>query len=159
MTSLSKRPNRRRRGNALVEFSLMMPWLVFLFTGTFDFGFYSYSLISVENAARAAALHASANTTTAADQSGACAIAIQELNGLPNIGSSFSSSCNAAPIQVSVSYCDGTTPCTGSSTSADGQPAAFVTITYQLPPLFHLPVTGLQSITRTVEMRLRDLAQ
>jgi Flp pilus assembly protein TadG len=155
-----KRPaNRPRRGNALIEFSLLMPWLVFLFTGTFDFGFYSYSLISVENAARAAALHTSGNSSTAADQAGACSIAIQELSGLPNVGSSFSSSCGASPIRVSATYCDGTTACTGSSTSADGQPASFVTVTYQLPPMFHLPLSGLQSITRTVEMRLRDIAQ
>src|SRR5215469_10770239 len=95
-----KLTDRRRRGNALVEFSLLMPWLVFLFTGAFDCGFYAYSLISVENAASAAALRASANTTTATDQAGACAIAIQELRGLPNIPANLSNSCGSAPLQV-----------------------------------------------------------
>lgn len=29
----------RERGNALIEFSLLLPWLFMLFTGVFDFGF------------------------------------------------------------------------------------------------------------------------
>ena len=149
----------RRQGNALVEFSFLLPWIVLLFTGTFDFGYYAYSLISVENAARSAALHLSANSSTAVDQSGACAIVIQELKGLPNIGSNFSSACNSAPIQVTAMYCDGSTPCSGSSTSADGSPAAYVAVVYQLPAMFHVPFNGVQAITRTVEMRLRDIDQ
>ena len=153
-----KSSNRGRRGNSLVEFSLLLPWLVFLFTGTFDCGFYAYSLISVENAARSAALRASSNSSTAADQSGACSIAVQELKGLPNV-STGNSSCSSAPIQVTATYCDSSTACTGSATSADGHSAAFVAVTYQLPPLFHMPFSGLRTVTRTVEMRLRDIAQ
>ena len=149
----------RERGNALVEFAFLLPWIVLLFTGTFDCGYYAYSLISVENAARSAALHVSANASTAGDQSGACAIVIQELKGLPNVGVNFSSSCNAAPIQVTATYCDGSAACAGSSTSADGSPAAYVSVVYQLPAMFHVPFSGLQSITRTVEMRLRDIDQ
>jgi Flp pilus assembly protein TadG len=45
----------RRAGNSIVEFSLMAPWILFLFAGAFDWGFYAYALISVQNAARVAA--------------------------------------------------------------------------------------------------------
>ncbi len=43
---------RRRSGNSIIELTFMMPWLVFLFVGVFDFGFYAYALIAVQNAAQ-----------------------------------------------------------------------------------------------------------
>ncbi|HEY3376701.1 MAG TPA: TadE family protein, partial [Armatimonadota bacterium] len=51
-----------RRGQAMVEVTLMAPWIVFLFIGIFDFGFYAYAAICTQNAARAVAL-ASAQTS------------------------------------------------------------------------------------------------
>jgi hypothetical protein len=124
-----------------------------------DAGFAIYGLIAVQNAARVAALHGSANVNTASDQAGACALVLQELKGLPKIGSSFSSNCNSAPITVTANYCDSSTPCTGSTTSIDNGPATYVAVTYQMPQLFNLPISGLSSITRTSEMRLRDPLQ
>src|SRR5579863_10102058 len=38
-----------RKGNSLIEFSLLMPWYFFLFVGVYDFGFYAYSLIALED--------------------------------------------------------------------------------------------------------------
>jgi Flp pilus assembly protein TadG len=146
----------REQGNSLIEFVLVAPWFFLLFTGVVDAGFATYGLIAVENAARVAALHGAANLVTASDQAGACSLVIQELQGLPQIGSSFSSSCNGSPVTVTVNYCDSSTPCTGSATSVDNGPATFVAVTYQLPQLFQLPISGLTSITRTAEMRLRD---
>jgi Flp pilus assembly protein TadG len=153
---MKKRNNSGKRGNSLVEFALIAPWFFVLFTGVTDAGFATYGLIAVQNAARVAAIHSAENVTTASDQAGACALVLQELKGLPKVGSSFTSSCNADPITVTVNYCDGTTPCSGSTTSIDNGPAAFVTVTYQLPPMLQLPLRGLSSITRTAEMRLRD---
>lgn len=147
---------RNQKGNSIIEFSLLMPWFLFLFTGVFDFGYYSYALIAVENAARVAALHSSANSTTANDQAGACALAAQELAGLPNVGSAYSGGCTANPVTVTSNYCDGSTACYGSTDSVDGGPAAYVTVTYQMPPLFRIPIPGVTSITRSAEMRLRD---
>jgi len=144
------------KGNSIVEFSLLLPWFIFLFTGIFDFGFYSYALIGVENAARVAVLHTAATTATAGDQSGACALAAQELTGLPNVGPTYTGSCNSNPITVTSTYCDNSTPCTGTSKSVDGGPATFVSVTYQMPPLFRIPIPGVTSITRTAEMRLRE---
>jgi len=146
----------RESGNSLIEFALIAPWFFFLFTGVADAGFATYGLIAVQNAARVAALHGAANATAAADQAGACTLVLQELKGLPKIGSSFSSSCNADPVTVTTSYCDGTTPCSGSTTSVDSGPAAYVTVSYRLPSMFQLPISGLSLITRTAEMRLRD---
>jgi len=146
-------------GNALIEFSLFLPWLVFLFTAVFDFGFYAYAFISVENAARAGVLQASVNSATASNQAGACRIALDALRGLPNIGSSFTSGCSSNPVTVTCAYCDGTTVCPGGSQSADGGPASVVTVTYQMPPLFHFPLRPGDSITRTAQMRLGDTSQ
>jgi Flp pilus assembly protein TadG len=155
-STMTKHNKSRKSGNALVEFALISPWFFLLFTGVMNAGFATYGLIAVQNAARVAALHDAGNVSSASDQSGACALVIQQLKGLPNVGSSFSSSCNADPVTVTVNYCDGTTPCTGSTNSADNGPAAFVSVTYRLPQLFQLPIGGLSTITRTAEMRLRD---
>ena len=40
--------NRRERGNSIIEFSLMTPWLILLFIGAMDWGFYAYALICTE---------------------------------------------------------------------------------------------------------------
>jgi hypothetical protein len=143
-------------GNSIIEFSLLLPWFLFLFTGVFDFGFYAYALIAVENAARVAVLHSAANAATAGDQGGACSLAVQELTGLPNVGPSYNGACNADPITVTSVYCDSSAPCSGSSGSVDGGPAAYVTVKYRMPPLFRIPIPGVASITRIAEMRLRD---
>ena len=40
-----------RRGSSVVETAFMMPWIVFLFIGVLDMGFYSYALITAARAA------------------------------------------------------------------------------------------------------------
>ena len=147
------------RGNAVVEFTLLLPWLFMLFTAVFDFGFYAYALIAVENAVRVAALHGAANSVAAGDQAGACSLVVEELRGLPNINQSFSSSCNSDPVTVSSQYCDGTTACATGVNSADNGPAVFVSVTYQMPVMFRVPIQGVSKITRTAQMRLRDNSQ
>ena len=154
--NVRKRTKKGRAGNSIVEFSWLLPWFIFLYTGVFDFGFYAYALSAVENAARVAVLHSAAGTATAGDQSGACNLAVQELIGLPNVGAAYSGGCTSDPITVTSAYCDGTTHCTGSTGSVDGGPAAYVTVMYQMPPLFRIPIAGVARITRTAEMRLRD---
>jgi hypothetical protein len=58
---------RRDRGHAVVEISLLAPWILFLFVGTLDLGFYSYALICTQKAARVAVTHTSSRSATAAD--------------------------------------------------------------------------------------------
>ena len=60
-------PASRRSGNSIIEVTFMMPWLLFLFVGVFDFGFYAYALIATQNAARAVAVHNSISKTAATD--------------------------------------------------------------------------------------------
>jgi Flp pilus assembly protein TadG len=144
------------RGNSVVEFALMLPWLLLMFTGLFDFGFYAYALIAVENASRVAVLHCNANVSAASDQGGACSLATQELIGLPNITAASTGACTGDPVTVTTGYCDGQTACGAAGTSADGAPAAYVTVKYRVPPMFRLPIPGVTYITRAAEMRLRD---
>src|SRR5579884_1650776 len=85
------RHRRGRRGNNIIEFTFLMPWYVFLFVGAYDFGFYSYSLISTTTAARAVAnycAHSLSNATNCAntglpEYATACSYALNTLKYLP----------------------------------------------------------------------------
>ncbi len=141
-----------------MEFALIAPLLFPLILVIFDFGLYAYGFISVQNAARVAVLRNSGGVESAADQAGACTMAIEELRGMPNIGTSFSSSCGGAPVSVTaVLLCPTITNCSGSTASIDSHPAAQVTVTYSVPDLFRFPLIAPRSITRSSQMRMRSL--
>lgn len=135
----------KRRGHAVVELSLLMPWIYFLFVGALDFGFYSYALISVENAARIAALSGGSSVTVSASQADACYHVQRELAKMPN-ASSFPFGCDAAPLLVTV------TPYTDS----EGMPATRIQVNYDTVTLIPIPglVPGKVTISRTVHMRV-----
>lgn len=132
----------------------MMPWLIFLFIGAMDWGFYAYALISTEAAARVACLYASTSTTTASDGTTVCTYALEQLRKMPNVGTALTSCgsgtavSSTAPVGISVSTVLG----------PDSQNAAQVSVTY-FTPVF-LPMTGSLprqvTITRTVQMRMRS---
>lgn len=146
----SARPRRGRTGSAMIEFCLLMPWYIFLFAGTFDFGFYSYALIATSNAARVSAVYCSASSTTCASNSYVCTnYVLTQLSYMPNIGSTVTS-CNASPLTVTASY---PTPATG---CADTYSCTSVTVTYVTPELVPIPgvFPGQLTITKTVQMRL-----
>lgn len=148
----------REKGNAIIEFALIAPLLFPLMLIVFDFGLYAYAFISVQNAARVGALRNSGGLDSATDQASACAMAIEELRGMPNIGSSFSSACGSSPVSVSaVLLCPTTTNCSGSSATVDKEPAAKVTVTYSVPNLFRFPLIAPRSISRSSQMRMRSL--
>ncbi len=141
----SKRASER--GSTFVEFALLFPMLFFLVIGTFDVGYLINALISVENAARIAALDTSASSGTAGISSIACADVLKELAELPNHGQ-LPSSCNASPLKVTA---------TAIAAGPDGKPASQVTVTYQTIQLIPVPgVPGSLSITRVVEMSDRS---
>jgi Flp pilus assembly protein TadG len=135
----------KRRGGALIELTLLSPWVFFLFIGIVDLGFYTYALIAVENATRIAAEYTSSSTLTQADQSGACTKVLLELANLPNVAPL--SSCGAAPLTVTAT----------ASTGPDGKPASTVSIAYRSISL--IPIPGLLqsqlNVTRTTQMRVR----
>jgi Flp pilus assembly protein TadG len=139
-----RRDNKRRKGHSVLEMTLMAPWLFFLFAGAFDFGMYANAFISVENAARVAAMRTSANTAVAADSAWACQAVLPEMNSLPN--AKTLSNCAALPLTVTA------TQVTGS----DGSPASRVSVTYRTVQLIPIPgLSGLMTITRTAQMRVR----
>src|ERR1700692_4984233 len=92
---------RRQKGQAVLEVTLLAPFIFFLFAGVLDMGFYSYALISTENAARVAAMYNSTGTSTAADSAGACTYALAELNSMSNVRGL--SGCDALPVRVTAS--------------------------------------------------------
>jgi len=145
-----------RRGSAIFEFAVVAPVLFPLLLALVNFGINACAFISVENAARVAAIRNSGGMESAADQNTACAMAIEELRGLPGIDSSFASSCTDAPVAVASTLCDSDTPCTPGAGSADGSSAVLVTVSYSMPDVFRLPLVGPSVITRSAQMRVRS---
>jgi len=130
----------------MLEMALFCPWFVLLFIGALDWGFYAYTMISIETAARSAASAIAAqNDVNAITSANACNTVIAELSTVPNIGSSVTS-CDAAPLVVTASQI----------TSVDGAAAVQVSLTYTTPEM--IPIPGLLkkqfTITRIVRMRV-----
>lgn len=143
-------PSNSELGSAVVELTLLLPWFLFLFVGTINLGFYGYALISLQSAARVAALYTSSTTTTATDSAIACFYAVEELKD--NINMSGITTCGgASPVTVTATQMTTGTSPDGSNTTAQ------VTITYTTPQMFPIPgvMSGQFTITRTVKMRIR----
>ncbi len=141
-----------RRGNSLIEFSLIFPWYIFLFVGALDSGFYAYALIATQNAARAAAVYCSSSASAAIDSVTACTYAADQLRGMPNIGVSYAAGCSGSPLTVTAALLNSSS----SPQSADGNPATQVTVTYVTPQLVPIPgiFPGQLTITRSVQIRV-----
>jgi Flp pilus assembly protein TadG len=135
---------RKTRGGAMLELALLSPWIIMLFIGALDWGFYGYSLITLENAARAAVLYTSQKTANASDTTTTCTILLNEMSTLPNMGTV--TTCNSSPLVLSLSSPNG----------PDGASASQVSVTYTTPAM--IPIPGLLAkqftITRTVKMRI-----
>jgi Flp pilus assembly protein TadG len=150
----------RQRGNSIIEFSLMAPWLIMMFVGAMDWGFYAYALIATEAAARVGALYASTSTSTRDESppNTVCTYALDQLRKMGNVGPSMTTPC-AAGTGVTASQPVGVV--VTSISGPDGNPAVQVSVTY-LTPVFipqvmkNTIVTPKQmTITRTIQMRLR----
>jgi Flp pilus assembly protein TadG len=135
-----------RKGTAMIEVSLMLPLIAFLFMGAFDMGYYAFALISLQDATRVAALYTSTNSTTAADSAGACTYVVNELKSLPNIDNTVTT-CSGTPLTVTVQSVSGP----GSTTES------VVSVTYQSSFLFPIPgvLADQFTWTRAVSMPLR----
>ena len=144
-TASRARVNNTTSGHAIVEVALMAPWVFFLFIGLFDFGFYAYSVMTVANAARVAALHTSSDPAAAADSQGACNLALLELDSMLN-KTSFGTSCTALPLIVTAT----------SLVGPDGAAASRVTVQYQTVQLIPIPgLAGQFTFSRSVTMRVQ----
>lgn len=148
-----------RRGAAIVEASLMMPWLAFLFVGILDFGFYAYAAISIQNAARAAALR-TANSQFSFSQANACIAALGELRGLPNMvgvntcAASAGAITDTEPAAVVVTVLNNP-DCADCSVNASAS-SVQATVTYRTLPMIPIPglVMGRLTMTRIAESRV-----
>ena len=133
----------------------MAPWLVFLFIGAMDWGFYAYSVISLQAAARVGALYASSSTSAATDTTTVCTYALEQLRRMANVGSSMTSCASGSAVSSStpVGVASSLLP-----SGPDGNNAAQVSVTYQTP--IYMPLIGSLpkqiTLTRTVTMRLRS---
>jgi Flp pilus assembly protein TadG len=136
------RRNRARRGASIIELVLIAPWVFFLFIGALDWGFYASALISVEAAARSAALYTSTSESVASDSTNARIIVVKELANVPNV--------SATNPSVTATLLDG-------GSSPDGSKATQVAVTYTTISLIPLPGLLKQqfTFTRTVTMRVR----
>ena len=142
MQTAETRRRSRMRGHAALELALLSPWIFFLFAGTLDMGFYAYSLISTQNAARVAAEYTSHSISASNDSAGACRYAIDELSGMSNVRGL--TTCTALPLVVTAQKI----------TDFDSAIASSVSVTYQTNMLIPLPgLPGRLTITRTVQMR------
>jgi|HubBroStandDraft_1064217.scaffolds.fasta_scaffold37698_3 Flp pilus assembly protein TadG len=141
----------RRSGQAVVEVTLLVPWLVFSFVAAFNFGIFAYALISTQNAARSAAMFASQSLTVA--QGGSivtevCPYVLGELGDAPGVGAGVTT-CTASPVTVTV---------TPKTPGAGNMNTVQVSVTYNTMQTIPLPglMAGSLSITRTVEAPIRN---
>ncbi len=139
----------RERGSAVIEVTLLAPWLFFLLVGVLDAGFYCYAAITTENAARVAALYAASGPSTADDTAGACPYAVQEALTLPGVTSSMN--CQSLPFRVTVTSVP-------PATSPDGTAASSASVTYQTLPMIPIPglLQGRMTLTRTAAMKVKN---
>jgi hypothetical protein len=170
-----KKSNRRERGQAMVEVTLMFPWIFFLFVGILDFGFYAYSAISTENAARVVAMQIAKSQGFS---SSACALAVSEMNRLNNVAGQSTpcaSGTSVSPPSQPIAVCTGIL--TKTPTSVCGLPSAMcadcdcsifpspacdnsssvkVAVVYQTPTLIPIPgvLTNQVTFFRTAEQRI-----
>ena len=128
----------------MLELALLSPWIIFLFIGVLDFGFYAYSLITLETATRTAAMN-NANAGTPNDSATACTIVLNEFSSMVNMNG-VSACGTGTPVTVSASQVTG----------PDNASAAQVSVTYTTPTLIPIPglLQGQYTITRTVTMKL-----
>jgi hypothetical protein len=137
-------------GSAIIEVALLMPWIVFLFVGILNAGFFSYAMIVTENAARVSAMQASISRAASTDSLSACVVALQEMSSLPNavgLTTCESGSVSASsPVSVVASSVD----------HGSGDVSARVTVMYLTLPLIPIPgiLPGQMTVTRSAEVRI-----
>lgn len=141
--------SRKRRGTAIIEATLLAPWILLLFAGVLNHGMYSYAIMATGNATRAAAL--SIQKFGVADGAGAtliaCRQAAAEMQYLPNVDVA-TEDCMNSDLVVAASFVD-------AASSVDGLYAGWnVAVTYTTVPMMPLPfMPGQMTIVKDVEVR------
>ena len=129
----------------MLELALLSPWIIFLFIGALDWGFYAYSLITLEDATRAAVTYAASGSSNYTQTAAICTIVTDEMKTLIKMNGSAT--------------CGGSSPVSISSTQVtgpDNATAVQVSVTYTTPQM--IPIPGLLAkqftITRSLTMKL-----
>jgi Flp pilus assembly protein TadG len=149
---------RSNAGSAIVETALMMPWLVFLFMGILDFGYYSYAAICTQEAARMAAIQFSTRG------SNTCQAALGALNGLPNVNiangcaASKGAMSSSQPVAVAATELSGSAcPDFAYAHAGASIQCEQVIVTYQTVPMFPIPgLTGQMTLSRLAWARVLE---
>jgi Flp pilus assembly protein TadG len=151
---MSKRRERGREGASSIEFALLLPWVIFLFVGAFDWGFYAHALISTENATRVAAIYAANLGGGSISKATACGLVLNELSVSANVAGQTTcvwgtSVTDSAPVGV-----------TETCTTVDSVSSVQVAVTYRTLQLIPIPgiLTGKTTLyrTATLPMNLYD---
>jgi hypothetical protein len=128
----------------MMELALLSPWVIFLFIGVLDWGFYANAIITLESATRVAAVYAAGSTSNYSDSTTLCTILTNEMGSLSNMQGV--TTCSSSPLTFTSTLITG----------PDGNNAAQVTVTYTTPAM--IPIPGLLAkqftINRTVTMRI-----
>jgi Flp pilus assembly protein TadG len=128
-----RRPRNRRRGAAVAELAILLPFLALIFVAALDFGRVFYYHVIVTNCARSGALYGSLGPVHSADASGIQAAAKAES---PELSST-----------LSVSSTTGT--------DSAGNSFVSVTVTYPFNTITNFPgIPASATVGRTVQMRV-----
>jgi Flp pilus assembly protein TadG len=145
---------RVRGGNVAIEFAFVLPILVSLGLGAFDFGNLGLQKITVANAARAGTQYGSQNSSVAADTAGMEQAA-------RNDASDDQNALDVSARQYCVCSDSGAVDCTGLCTGGSDDsifPIMYVevTVTNNVPLLFqYTGITSPRPVTSTSTMRVR----
>ena len=152
-TLLMRQPRGSRdRGQSVIEFTLMVPWLIFLFVGAFDWGYFSRALISAQSAARSAAVYGATLSSGTISSSTVCTVVLQQLGITANVAglSGCTGPISDSQPVVAASSC----------TSVAGINTFQVTVSYQTPQLIPIPglLPGKVTINRTAQLPMKSNA-
>jgi hypothetical protein len=133
--------------------AFMLPWIVFLFVGAFDWGFYAHALISTESAVRVAALYGSNAASGKVSSTAACTLVLDELkivSNVTNLTSCTGTLSASQPVILSAT-------CPATSSSLDNLNTVQMALTYQTLQLIPIPglLMGQATIYRTVQLPMK----
>lgn len=131
---LSRLIMRRSRGQALVEFALIIPTLIVILIGAGELARLAYAAIEVSNAAHAGVSYGAQNSSTAADFTGMENAAALDAQNVPGFTATAKDVCTCAN-GTAVSSCDSAPTACGDSFIVYVQ----VNTSAQFDPLFHCP--------------------
>lgn len=149
----------RSRGQALVEFALVIPVFLLVLCGILDFGFMLFTRMSVINAtregARAGIMVADASTIPDIVQNRVISAAAQAGLGL-TVANVSSVTCVGTAPSPAPPTCDWTQYSSSNTTGAQPGDSVLVTVTYDYPSFFPLLFGTKIPLTSTVQMVLES---